>query len=540
MLPTSAGAPWTIEEERRLYHETGEGMPIADIAAAHDRTTGAIRARQKHMGLRDEAGTLITPLPEFRSALRSKGEQEPKDEGKVQPGTPSSSLRPKRRASSVLRAAGGTRREHSTTTAPSVESTVWPPDFPRDGDWIEQLWHALRHDTHALLSKGRQPDTLTERAIDIVFARLTPADDFHPAATLEELGHKYGVTRERIRQVQTKALRRLAGRVQRKGSLTAQVLKEVESAVPGDQAHAPLSWFGAELARQDCRTTFIEFMFMAFLGCSGVPPKEARRLVEQAMPSLLGMRRTEASDRRRYEASDGISERARGADDFVLGILKNAVWPNRLTGRSIDLAGLPPLRDCRYERPYYSKTLQRLVSFDSRGEKRLIQALDIGTVVTEFTEQPVKIAYRLDGRNRIYIPDLLVRTDTDLYFVIEVKARPQLADRTTLAKAEAAASQLGERGIGYCLTDANGFSLDDLRALEPDGEFRRRLRGLLQRNGTVTRDMFEGAFGREGQRRIYDQLQSVVLREGLRYDTQLTDHPHVSGRYIFDFRLSAR
>ena len=154
MLPTSAGAPWTIEEEKRLYDETSKGMPVADIAAAHDRTTGAIRARQKHMGLRDEAGTLITPLPEFRSALRPRGEQEPEDEGKVQPGTPPSSRRRRRKrpASSVLRPAGGARREQSTTTAPSVESIVWPPDFPRNGDWIEQLWHALRHDTHALLT----------------------------------------------------------------------------------------------------------------------------------------------------------------------------------------------------------------------------------------------------------------------------------------------------------------------------------------------------------------------------------------------------
>ena len=37
MLPANAGASWTFEEEKRLYDETGRGMPVADIAAAHDR-----------------------------------------------------------------------------------------------------------------------------------------------------------------------------------------------------------------------------------------------------------------------------------------------------------------------------------------------------------------------------------------------------------------------------------------------------------------------------------------------------------------------
>lgn len=107
-----------------------------------------------------------------------------------------------------------------------------------------------------------------------------------------------------------------------------------------------------------------------------------------------------------------------------------------------------------------------------------------------------------------------MRADTDLHFVIEVKARQRLADRTTLAKAEAAASHLGGRGIGYCLTDANGFGLDDLLVLEPDDAFRHQLNKLLQCHGTVTRKAFEEAFGRERQVWTYDQLQNAVLREG--------------------------
>lgn len=72
MPPKNIGSPWTLEEEMRLYEESGKGMPAAEIAAAHGRTTGGITSRQKQMSLRNEAGQLIFPLPEFRSYGRLK------------------------------------------------------------------------------------------------------------------------------------------------------------------------------------------------------------------------------------------------------------------------------------------------------------------------------------------------------------------------------------------------------------------------------------------------------------------------------------
>lgn len=53
----------------------------------------------------------------------------------------------------------------------------------------------------------------------------------------------------------------------------------------------------------------------------------------------------------------------------------------------------------------------------------------------------------------------------------------------------------------------------------------------------MTREAFEGAFGHERKIWTYDQLQSAVLREGLRYDIRLIDHPQMASRCTFDFRL---
>lgn len=103
---------------------------------------------------------------------------------------------------------------------------------------------------------------------------------------------------------------------------------------------------------------------------------------------------------------------------------------------------------------------------------------------------------------------------------------------------EAAQAHLGQRGIGYCLVDASGFGLDDLRALEPDAMFKRQLDDLLRRNGALRRPAFEKAFDRERLRWAYDQLQGTVLRRGLRYETWLMPLSDDRNRYIFDFRLS--
>ena len=519
MPPTNAGLPWTREEEVRLYQETGKGMSVAEVAATHGRTKGAITSRQRQMGLRNTAGELISPLPEFQYGLGTKAKcgNEPL-------------ARRTYRSSCMMHTSNGARRENPTTAQP----IAWPEDFPWDGNWIEKLWCALRHDMDASLKDGRRPEATVERKIDIALARLTPSGDFHHHASLAELGNKHCVSRERIRQIEVKVLRRLAGYVLRKNSLTAGVLEKMAETVPSEHSKASRSWFAVELARHGCREEFTKFMLKAFLRQhQGLPEKEARRRIEEAMPSIIQLKRAEASLGRRENKGDNVD----GANAFVRRILEKAVWPRRLNERLVDLSGFRPLRDCKYERPYYSKTMKRLVGFDSLGERRLIRALDICTVVTEFIEQPIEIGYRLDGRDRTYIPDLLIRTDTDFFFVIEIKGRRQLADRETLAKAEAAERQLGERGIGYCLADANGFGLDDLRSLELDDEFLQRLEELQRAYGVVRRQTFEQAIARERLTWAYDQLQSAVLREGMRYETRLIESQKAATGYFFDFRL---
>ncbi|HET7581106.1 MAG TPA: hypothetical protein VFK33_17645 [Bacillales bacterium] len=54
-LPSNAGAPWSEEEEARLLEAFDSGTPINEIAAQHERTTGAIHSRLVSLGKIEEA-----------------------------------------------------------------------------------------------------------------------------------------------------------------------------------------------------------------------------------------------------------------------------------------------------------------------------------------------------------------------------------------------------------------------------------------------------------------------------------------------------
>lgn len=44
-LPQKTGEPWTEEEDRRLLAAFDSGRALQELAAAHERTMGAVRAR---------------------------------------------------------------------------------------------------------------------------------------------------------------------------------------------------------------------------------------------------------------------------------------------------------------------------------------------------------------------------------------------------------------------------------------------------------------------------------------------------------------
>jgi RNA polymerase sigma factor (sigma-70 family) len=73
---------------------------------------------------------------------------------------------------------------------------------PTSGSWLNQVeFSVVREQLQAVIA------TLTERERTILELRHGLLD--HSPRTLEEVGGRFGVTRERIRQIEVKALRKL-------------------------------------------------------------------------------------------------------------------------------------------------------------------------------------------------------------------------------------------------------------------------------------------------------------------------------------------
>jgi len=44
-MPAKTGEPWSEDEDRKLLHAFDSGRALQELAAAHERTMGAVRAR---------------------------------------------------------------------------------------------------------------------------------------------------------------------------------------------------------------------------------------------------------------------------------------------------------------------------------------------------------------------------------------------------------------------------------------------------------------------------------------------------------------
>jgi RNA polymerase primary sigma factor len=93
----------------------------------------------------------------------------------------------------------------------SLESPIGGEEESHLRDYIEDktvsspLDIAIQHDLQKQIKKAI--GTLTNKEADIIMRRYGINNDL--SETLEEVGHKFNVTRERIRQIETNILRKL-------------------------------------------------------------------------------------------------------------------------------------------------------------------------------------------------------------------------------------------------------------------------------------------------------------------------------------------
>ena len=70
--PARQGKAWSNDEDRRVYDAFIGGTTGEVIAAAHERSLGAIRARLQRLGVLDPDGNIVTPPPPFTAIVRER------------------------------------------------------------------------------------------------------------------------------------------------------------------------------------------------------------------------------------------------------------------------------------------------------------------------------------------------------------------------------------------------------------------------------------------------------------------------------------
>lgn len=300
------------------------------------------------------------------------------------------------------------------------------------------------------------------------------------AMTLEQVGERYGLTRERIRQIQVRALKhagvRVDNGVQRACDYARHQLRKALCPAGRDNPDPDLVLRLLELAvpnaPRDVATVLIAQLF-------GLTTDDRRDLA-----AAVETRHAELAEERHKRLR---KERERGQlTAKVQQLFDKAEWP---PNHDAAAGGVPtPLRPPIDENPrskpgrWPAERLGRDVGYDSEAELRIIQLLEaVDDFVATFCEQPTRLAYTLHGRRSFYHPDLLVDLRDGRRVLVEVKSDiSEFASEVNVAKFVAAIQYCHALGWGFLATTNRLQTPRDLlaRAVDPAAEnaLRRRLR----------------------------------------------------------------
>lgn len=280
-------------------------------------------------------------------------------------------------------------------------------------------------------------DPLEDRHHDILKRRLgLSAGD---AQTLQDIGDDYGVTRERIRQLQVKALTRLRSRAKRHSQTEGSAEQQLGLLLDARFQNLDVLQ-GVKLIRH----TFPEANADLLATVLGIYSSASKAIV------TVWASDEQASARNEHNAQ---SRRER-IDERFQDLLGSVVW----TESSIEAKWVEVV-PCRQvgERggSFRSIKANRHVEFESDLERRVYQILEESPQVTTYCEQPLFIEYTWAGRTRRYFPDALVHLDDGRIVLLEVKPQLLWADGQNVAKWDAATTFCSDRGWGFAVTGGN-------------------------------------------------------------------------------------
>ena len=282
--------------------------------------------------------------------------------------------------------------------------------------------------------------------------------DGGPRLTLAALGAEYGVSRERIRQLQVRQLQALARRARRCRRGTA--LREVLCGLADRGGQSPGAVID-EIAGLVFPETAPELRLATLAMLAGYPRSARAKLAAQA-----ALAREQQRAARREQA--GLAR----ATQRLLRLLTAAQWPPQPAFWQGDGRGgyqrTREVGDRENCGQFRSAKLGRAVAYESGLEHRFLQLCEASPDVIWYQEQPLVIPYIFAGAWRDYHPDVLVQLADGRRLLAELKHLFEMAIALTQAKHAAAWRWCTAHGTGLLITDLRDTHIELMqRAIAP-------------------------------------------------------------------------
>lgn len=503
-FPARHGAPWSKEEFQQLIQAIEQGLTLSELAKRHQRTSGGILGAIKRLlpsefCQNNNVGS-VSDLARYFNEIQSQ-ERACLINSQCPPAATEKKTKKKQKTRRDEQAASSCSAVPGTSGKTSDEKQI--TGFVPSTEFLDYI--ANESDVIMLVSAAVE-SLSKERDRDILLMRL--GTDEHPH-TLAEIAAKCGVSRERVRQIQERAFRRLAGKSRYEGTPGA-ALKNLINAVSNSSYEIAI-WVH-RIAHRDFMTS--SGLAAKFILCTAGIHKVKREEIVGFFSDISLLQKAKLAKLRELDRSRAAKKRV---ESEFSGWLSHTDWPKVIAPppSAEQLSSQRIVNDSDIAGHFYSQKLARTVQYESGLELNIMTQLERSDQVSFYQEQPVAIPYSYKDKLRKYYPDLLVATVDGRCLLVEVKPTDSMALSINRAKANAGRAWAHARGWGW-LVVSDRHTLRQLEEHVIPAAKRMLIENELNASGVLTWHDMMGLRSRHELTRL--DLTAYIIQSGAEVD----------------------
>ena len=289
--------------------------------------------------------------------------------------------------------------------------------------------------------------------------------------TLQALGEEYGITRERVRQICNKAIRRSC----RKQDGLYECRRELFDII---KEYTPSQF--VVLVYEGLMTLTNRYFVELFL-------KLLFQMRDTNLINELGVRYYDVVKQERKNIQAAERQRKK-IEKLASKLNRVVVFPGEARKYCASLSGVLPKREvCEHIEAESGETelnkCIRPVQYESKLELNVLLQLDCIPWVKEINTQCIEIPYEFDGREHIYYPDIVIKTQDDRICILECKPMIRMAIYQNIVKFRALHQYCHKYGFGYAILDDRLHAFKDILDADYSVEFAEKLQECCLKYG---------------------------------------------------------